>query len=102
MIKFLKSQNHEIILNIVADDNEFKLSQNKKAEINSYCKKINLYKIPKRKNLIKNFLINPINFFPNGNLIFPSYDLERNVLSNLEIDQPDVIFIYHWIVAAQF
>ena len=101
VIKFLKSQNHEIILNIVADDNEFKLSQNKKAEINSYCKKINLYKIPKRKNLIKNFLINPINFFfPNESLIFPSYDLERNVLSNLEIDQPDVIFIYHWIAAA--
>ena len=49
VIKFLKSQNHEIILNIVADDNEFKLSQNKKAEINSYCKKINLYKIPKKK-----------------------------------------------------
>lgn len=101
IIKFLKSQNHEIILNIVADDNEFKLSQNKKAEINNYCKKINLYKIPKRKSVIKKFLINPINFFfPNESLIFPSYGLEENVLFDLEIDKPDVIFIYHWIAAA--
>ena len=101
VIKFLASQNHEIILNIVADDKEFNISQNNSAKISKYCKKINLYKIPKKKNLIKNFLTNPINFFfPNKSLIFPSYDLESNVLSDLEIDKPDVIFIYHWIAAA--
>ena len=101
VIKFLASQNHEIILNIVADDKEFNISQNNSAKISKYCKKINLYKIPKRKNLIKNLLTNPINFFfPNKSLIFPSYDLESNVLSDLEIDKPDVIFIYHWIAAA--
>ena len=39
IIKFLESQNHEIILNIVADDNEYSLSQNNNAKINNYCKK---------------------------------------------------------------
>ena len=101
IIKFLKSQNHEIILNIIADDNEYNLSHNNSAQINNYCKKKNIYKIPKRKNLLKNFLINPLNFFfPKKNLIFPSYDLENNVISDLKIDKPDVIFIYHWIAAA--
>ena len=39
IIKFLKSQNHEIILNIIADDNEYSLSKNNSAKINNYCKK---------------------------------------------------------------
>ena len=101
LIKYFKSQGNEIILNIVGDTNEFNLSQSKKGEISDYCKKINIYKIPERKNLIKSFITNPLNFFsPKKNYIFPSYDLEKNVLKDLEQDKPDVIFIYHWIAAA--
>ncbi len=101
LIKYFKSQDHNIILNIVADDNEYKLSNNKQSEIGKYCEKINLYKIPKRKNLINSFLNNPINFFfPKKNLIFPSFDLEKDILYDLEKDGPDSIFIYHWIAAA--
>ena len=55
IIKFLKSQNHEIILNIIADDNEYNLSHNNSAQINNYCKKKNIYKIPKKKKFVKKF-----------------------------------------------
>ena len=70
LIKYFKSQGNEIILNIVGDTNEFNLSQSKKAEITDYCKKINIYKIPERKNLIKSFIINPLNFFFPKKIIF--------------------------------
>ena len=35
IIKFLKSQNHEIILNIIADDNEYNLSHNNSSLVRS-------------------------------------------------------------------
>ena len=42
LIKYFNSQNHQIILNIIGDDNEYDLSHNSDAEIRSYCKKINI------------------------------------------------------------
>tara|TARA_B100000787_G_C16182805_1_gene292869 strand:+ start:623 stop:1882 length:1260 start_codon:yes stop_codon:yes gene_type:complete len=101
LIKYFNSQNHKIILNIVGDENEYDLSHNMNAEIRQYCEKVNIYKIPKRKNLIKSFFRNPLNFFfPRKNMIFPSFDLENNVQNDLNQDKPDSIFIYHWIAAA--
>ena len=101
LIKEFSAKNHEVCLIIIGDENEYDLAKNEKADIKKYVKSFKVFQIPKRKNILKEILRNPFNFFvPNENILLPSVSLEKEVIEELNKNNSDAVFIYHWIAAA--
>ena len=101
LIKEFSSNNHEVSLSIISDENECNLAKNEKVDIKQYIKSLKIFQIPKRESIWKVILKNPFNFFfPNQNILLPSASLEKDVTEELKKNNPDAIFIYHWIAAA--
>jgi len=101
LIKEFSAKNHEVSLIIIADENEYDLAKNEKADIKKYVKSFKVFQIPKRKNILQEILRNPFNFFvPDENILLPSASLEKEVIEELNKNNSDVAFIYHWIAAA--
>lgn len=101
LIKEFHTNNHQVSLIIIGDENECNLAKNDKVDIRQYLKSLKIFQIPARDNIWMAILKNPLNFFiPNKNILLPSASLEREVLEELNKNSPDAIFLYHWIAAA--
>jgi glycosyltransferase involved in cell wall biosynthesis len=101
LIKEFSENNHEVSLIIVGEEDECNLARNDKAAIRKYIRSFKIFQIPKRKSILKEILRSPFNFFvPNESILLPSVLLEKEVIEELNKNNSDAIFIYHWIAAA--